>query len=999
MIRKILQEKYLTIILWLTFSVIVGTLYLYQFLHVIHPHPFPAYLFFSIFLPVNALLMTKGFLKFLFWSDRLKTAGWVFLGVTPLFIILWGGVHWWEFNSQRRQNDYVTRMGPISSYASGCLKNMERAIYYPFSVEGEKVVMWTDWKDWNVGARQNVDQMDEFIKKFEKKFNRKCTTKVNWVRSEMKYYHGTGWNYHGPVSGSYPENLIEGKDFQLKRTDRYGVANFVIQNYCGPNAQPPKLLKDGWRMSFYDNQDDDYQLYKIREKHLDISLDELIKDDTYNDFPGYTSIYGAVFCDYLFRTYSNEKFLELYSTSRKETFPDDIKRIYKITFEELKKNFWADFDIQVSSEKYLKKNHFLYAAKLSQDIDKDSYKELIKNHRKGYQELLKSFEKCQYVTKYQKIQKGTNAKHVYGPVQFEYFQNGPYSKLVDEYQTYFATPEHSFTIGLSDEKEHSQWGFPSNSNNEAPKFRKRNHLLLKELISQSKYNIQKNLLHRIYMEGHAIPVIYAIEKDLNWTATHIEKVTEDGHLYWKLDGQFMVDGNLSTFTITFDPQNNWAIRSVNGKGKYFDNDYTYTKTIHFPDDKTMLPHTTKIVEDYCTYSPITLEKQSSKKTILDITRMPIDIDKDDLQPERYGINPADLYASSEKLSMSLYAFFGFIILFVTGVILLFVHYYLKKKHNIVEVLTNAENNSKKPLSRFKKWVTLSLILLFLYVGHQLLMVQLRKKTWAKASRKTERYVELNYRFRYPNLFFKSFNNVGNKYFQYVIDTLKGKIYNEIIYIDYMNVFKMNDYSFDQLPASEEMTQVLIEESDVSNKGMENLLKYPNLHTLRLEGKKISNPVLEICGKLKKLVHLYLSSTAISDEGLKHLVDHTSLESIDLSNTEITDQGMKYLSQIPGLKSVILDQTKITDKGLEIVSKNQSLKELQLNGTKITDQGIEFLKDHPTLERLELENTEISDKSIDVILSIKRLKEIRIDDTKVSKEGVQKLKEQINIVLD
>ncbi len=540
-----------------------GILYLENTLGWMHPFPVPAILFIFIFLPAIGLLVFKGFLKLLFWRKRLQTAGWLLTGLSPFLICASIGMYSEHINSYQYAIPNPTLITILSSgYASG--NNLERLIYYPIRFEGEKVIMFTDWKDWNKGAEQNVQKADKFIKSIEKKLNRKCKNKAYWVRKQDRVYADSN-HFSGLVIGTEPENLIEQNSFELHYTDLFGLASFVIRDIVGPNVQPPKLLSRGWVSLNYNDPGIWYEHLTQQRKHgLSVSLQEMVQKENYHSSNFNIPTTGGVLCEYLLEKYDSEKFLELYSTCTPDTFLFDFKRIYGVSFKGFEKKFWEDFDKKVSSRDHLKKQHYLYSAKIAQGIDINDLYHVFDNHIKGYNNLLNSRDQSHTITDIIDPDSLDNDKEHYETIFYgEYLKSFAFTED-DSEEVMVYSPEKSFLI--SKYPDDSQWKIEhidDYSNNKKQNQFKAKLNVLWDMISN------ENLAGHLYMDGEALTEIFdydwTMNKSLNWTITNLENIKKGNNDYWKITGKFIKKGHPAKLSITFDPQNNWAINELNNE--------------------------------------------------------------------------------------------------------------------------------------------------------------------------------------------------------------------------------------------------------------------------------------------------------------------------------------------------------------------------------------------------------------------------------------------------
>lgn len=94
----------------------------------------------------------------------------------------------------------------------------------------------------------------------------------------------------------------------------------------------------------------------------------------------------------------------------------------------------------------------------------------------------------------------------------------------------------------------------------------------------------------------------------------------------------------------------------------------------------------------------------------------------------------------------------------------------------------------------------------------------------------------------------------------------------------------------------------------------------NVKWLDLTGTAVSNSGLTNLARFPNLVRLYLGRTAITDEGMGALLTLRQLEYLNLFGTTITDQGVSVLGQSPRLRQLYLWQTMATPAGGEAFTK-------------------------------------------------------------------------------
>ncbi|MCE9556566.1 MAG: leucine-rich repeat domain-containing protein [Planctomycetes bacterium] len=165
-----------------------------------------------------------------------------------------------------------------------------------------------------------------------------------------------------------------------------------------------------------------------------------------------------------------------------------------------------------------------------------------------------------------------------------------------------------------------------------------------------------------------------------------------------------------------------------------------------------------------------------------------------------------------------------------------------------------------------------------------------------------------------------------------------------------------------------VTSLMLNGSDISDVGIEELKALPKLRQLELIGAKITIKSGKIIGQFKSLRHLSAGGNG------------------DLSDDFV--DGIVALN----LETLHLSKAKISSRSLGSISKMTNLRELDLSQTNITDADLAKLKSLTSLEILDLSRTKISDASLDAIGELPKLKVLNVADTEASPEGIAELQE-------
>ncbi len=155
-----------------------------------------------------------------------------------------------------------------------------------------------------------------------------------------------------------------------------------------------------------------------------------------------------------------------------------------------------------------------------------------------------------------------------------------------------------------------------------------------------------------------------------------------------------------------------------------------------------------------------------------------------------------------------------------------------------------------------------------------------------------------------------------------------------------------------------------------NEDIKYLCYFPNIGSIRITGKGITDEVLRYFSEFKELGGLVLYNTSVTGEGFKYLKKSTKLDFLDFQNSPISDIGCKYLSEIKfnaPMVEVNLAGTNITDEGLKYLSKIRLGNALNLSETKITDEGLKYLVGQNNLVEVFLEETKVTKKGAEWLM--------------------------------
>ena len=169
-----------------------------------------------------------------------------------------------------------------------------------------------------------------------------------------------------------------------------------------------------------------------------------------------------------------------------------------------------------------------------------------------------------------------------------------------------------------------------------------------------------------------------------------------------------------------------------------------------------------------------------------------------------------------------------------------------------------------------------------------------------------------------------------------------------------------------LPESaQDITELDLAGTNVTDKGLKQLAGLKNLMTLKLQDTKVTAAGLKELAGHKRLASILLSEGQLSDAHLRVLCEiglmHTltgqvagsskqpfpqSVEEIitlELIRSPITDAGLRELARFSNLARLYLRETQVTDAGLKELAGLKTLTLVELQGTRVTEAGVAALQ--------------------------------------------------------
>jgi hypothetical protein len=170
--------------------------------------------------------------------------------------------------------------------------------------------------------------------------------------------------------------------------------------------------------------------------------------------------------------------------------------------------------------------------------------------------------------------------------------------------------------------------------------------------------------------------------------------------------------------------------------------------------------------------------------------------------------------------------------------------------------------------------------------------------------------------------------------------------------------RVTDQDLLLLTDNRQITSILIENSDITDKGLSPLSSMPNLIQLRIRSPLTDLAITSIIN-MKSLQFLNLPQADFTDEGIQSLSDHPNIQLLRIGGRRLSNKSLEFIATMSSLSFLHLINVPIDDQGLAAFYDTQNLQSLYLDDTDVTDAGLVKL-----LERLPNLHLHINQNHID-----------------------------------
>jgi hypothetical protein len=158
----------------------------------------------------------------------------------------------------------------------------------------------------------------------------------------------------------------------------------------------------------------------------------------------------------------------------------------------------------------------------------------------------------------------------------------------------------------------------------------------------------------------------------------------------------------------------------------------------------------------------------------------------------------------------------------------------------------------------------------------------------------------------------------------------------------------------------QLSELDLNASSVTDKGLGLLSKAPNLTKLMLNDCNVDDESMKVLGKqgLRNMQELNLHSTRVGDDGVAQLKG-MPLKVLNIADTATSDDCMKHIKTMKNLQVLSADYSGVGNEGVKAIKEMQNLRSVSLKGCPITDACVKDLSQCQNLMLLNLEDTRLS----------------------------------------
>jgi len=141
-----------------------------------------------------------------------------------------------------------------------------------------------------------------------------------------------------------------------------------------------------------------------------------------------------------------------------------------------------------------------------------------------------------------------------------------------------------------------------------------------------------------------------------------------------------------------------------------------------------------------------------------------------------------------------------------------------------------------------------------------------------------------------------------------------------------------------LTNSEHITSILIDNGDITEKGLNPLTSMENLVQLRIRA-RLKDAAVPFIMKMTRLRFLNLPQADFTDDGILALSSHPNIQLLRIGGPRLSNRSLESIATMPSLSFLHLIDVPVNDHGLPALYEMQQLQSLYLDDTRVTDEGL------------------------------------------------------------
>ena len=167
------------------------------------------------------------------------------------------------------------------------------------------------------------------------------------------------------------------------------------------------------------------------------------------------------------------------------------------------------------------------------------------------------------------------------------------------------------------------------------------------------------------------------------------------------------------------------------------------------------------------------------------------------------------------------------------------------------------------------------------------------------------------------------------------------------------------------------------------------LSNPSVTTLHLDGPRVTDGDLLLLTNSEHITSILIDSSDITEKGLNPLTSMENLIQLRL-RTRLTDRAIPFIMKMTQLQFLNLPQADFTDDGIQLLSSHSNIQLLRIGGKRLSNKSLKSIANMPSLSFLHLIGVPVDDQGLPALYALQQLQSLYLDDTEVTEEGLVKL---------